>query len=384
MTKVSVIIPAYNAGPFLEQAVRSIQAQTHTDHEIVVVDDGSTDDTAKVMAAFGDGIIPVYQENQGAAAARNAGVAASSGSYLAFLDADDWIAPDKLATQSRYLDSHPDVGLVAGGLEIVDAQGRHLSVHKPWVHVPVITLQALTFVGLVGVHGVLLRREAFDRVGGFDTAITHVEDMDLWWRLMVAGCRFAWLPGIVGSYRVHGTSLSQGFQRHHDKSIALMDRQLMSGMLSSSALSQRSGVVARIKVALAGRLYGSDDFAGGARALLDAIALDPAMRDPHRMSEAIAHWRDDPWAGNKNQVIDRALANLPPALAWLADCRKLVDRYYYRYRFYTAALDADWPEIARAWLALVVEDPRWALHKGGWSILFGRRRPLVSGEPQES
>src|SRR4051812_26302017 len=109
---VSVVIATYNSGRFVGQAVRSVLAQTYRPFEIVVVDDGSTDDTAGVLAGYRDGVRYVYQENRGPAAARNRGIAEAAGELVAFLDADDEWHPEKLSRQWEALSASPRAGLV--------------------------------------------------------------------------------------------------------------------------------------------------------------------------------------------------------------------------------------------------------------------------------
>ena len=127
MPKVSVIIPVFNGAETIGRALQSVFAQTFTDYEIVVVNDGSTDDTASVLAGYGEKIRVVSQSNRGLSAARNAGIAASQGEYVALLDDDDQWLPEKLALCVPVLDADPDCALVYTGMLKVDADGRPLS-----------------------------------------------------------------------------------------------------------------------------------------------------------------------------------------------------------------------------------------------------------------
>src|SRR5690242_13247080 len=113
---VSVIIPTYNGTAFLRETIDSALAQTYPAVEVIVVDDGSTDDTAAVIAEYGDRIKGIAQANSGTSAARNTGIRASSGDYIAFLDHDDLWAPIKLARQMRVLRDHPELGMVYAGI----------------------------------------------------------------------------------------------------------------------------------------------------------------------------------------------------------------------------------------------------------------------------
>ena len=120
MGHVSVIIPTYNYGRFIAETIESALGQTLLPHEVIVVDDGSTDETAEVVASFGERVRYIYQENAGVCAARNRGVAASSGDLIAFLDADDIWEPTKLEKQAAKF-ADPDVGLVHCGMREFDS-----------------------------------------------------------------------------------------------------------------------------------------------------------------------------------------------------------------------------------------------------------------------
>src|SRR5438034_9298591 len=124
MNTVSVIIPTYNYARYLAAAIESALAQTYAPLEIIVVDDGSTDDTLRILGAYGNRLRVLRQANQGAGAARNAGIAAARGEYVAFLDSDDLWHPRKLELQLARFASDPDLGLVHCGVEVLDEQGR--------------------------------------------------------------------------------------------------------------------------------------------------------------------------------------------------------------------------------------------------------------------
>ena len=111
---ISVIIAVYNGGPTIRHAIESVLAQTYPAHELIVVDDGSTDDTAAVVAQFGDRVRYLRQSNAGVSAARNAGAAAATGNWLAFLDADDWYYPDRLRWHAEWIERDPSLDFLTG------------------------------------------------------------------------------------------------------------------------------------------------------------------------------------------------------------------------------------------------------------------------------
>jgi len=125
---VSVVIPAYNAAWCVAKAIESVLVQEGADFEIIVVDDGSTDDTAAVLARYGDAIRVVRQRNQGLSAARNAGIRAAQGEFVAFLDADDWWLAGKLGQQLALMHTRPELGFCSTAARVEDPDGRLLNL----------------------------------------------------------------------------------------------------------------------------------------------------------------------------------------------------------------------------------------------------------------
>jgi len=234
MAAVSIIIPAFNYGAFLPATLESILQQQYQDWECIVIDDGSTDNTAEVVASFSkrDGrILYIYQANSGVAQARNKGLTLTKGAYIQFLDADDLIEPRKLLCHAQYLDDHPDVDIVYGSVRyfrteypeeqrysflVIDAETRSLSqTDAPWMlevsgsGKPI--LEALVKTNIMVVSAPLLRRGMVDRVGLFDWTVSPVEDWDYWFRCALHGAKFKYLDmeGTLSVIRLHTESASQ-------------------------------------------------------------------------------------------------------------------------------------------------------------------------------
>ena len=208
--KVSVVIPAYNSASFLETTITSVMRQTYQDVEIIVVDDGSTDRTAAVMARFSGVCRYIYQDHAGSSAARNRGIENSVGELVAFLDADDAWLPRKLEEQVGLLARHPDVGLVETGSFLCDEQLRSVR------YLPPARLRGRVFEAMLvdskvpSTSTVLVRRTCLDQAGGFDPKYRNVQDYDLWLRLARC-CRFDYLEEGFAYQRVHaGHSLKDG------------------------------------------------------------------------------------------------------------------------------------------------------------------------------
>jgi glycosyltransferase involved in cell wall biosynthesis len=180
MPKVSVIIPVCNGAATIGRALASVFAQTYTDYEVLVVNDGSTDDTGAVLSRYGDRIRVIAQPNRGPSAARNAGVRASSAEYIAFLDGDDEWMPEKLARCVSVLDAEPDCALVYTLALKVDTQGRQMGsqdVPPNGVESPTMK-EMLARPWSVVPSQFVVRREVVERCGGFHERLLSCEDLD--------------------------------------------------------------------------------------------------------------------------------------------------------------------------------------------------------------
>ncbi len=179
---VSVVIPTFNSASWVTQAIDSVLTQTSPPDEIIVVDDGSTDDTRSRLAPYRDRVRYVHQENRGVAAARNRGIAASTGDMIAFLDADDIWHPRKLELQLQAMTDHPGLGLL--GTASYDWPGPAPAQPESFPTRPVpLSWRRLAVRNALTTSSVVVRRAAFERVGVFDPELRGPEDFDLWLRI---------------------------------------------------------------------------------------------------------------------------------------------------------------------------------------------------------
>jgi glycosyltransferase involved in cell wall biosynthesis len=229
--RVSVIIPAYNAGAFVAECLESVLQQTYRSFEIVVVNDGSSDATESVLETYRDRIIYVAQENRGAAAARNAGIRLASGEFVAFLDADDYWLPEFLERQVPLLEERSTAALVCSDVYLlVDGQiAQTLSVtaaERNPLRKPVGYWRFYTI-------SVVARRQAIIDVGGFDESVGISEDLDLWIRLAMAGHEFAHNPIPLAAYRRHTSNVTRYLGRRLDSYVQLGEKLLRTYPLSA-------------------------------------------------------------------------------------------------------------------------------------------------------
>ncbi|MHB8240382.1 MAG: glycosyltransferase family 2 protein [Solirubrobacteraceae bacterium] len=196
---VSVIVPAYQAEAYLDEALKSAYAQDYSAYEIILIDDGSTDRTGEIAAAHGVRVLS--QPNRGPAAARNAGLALARGELLTILDADDVWPADRLSRQVAHLRDHPEDGMVMGLTEAFVTPGEARPAHYPLI--------AATgpFPGHPSTS--LVRREVFELVGPFDESLRLSEDLDWLARAGDAGVRIGRLDHTLLRYRIHAANTSR-------------------------------------------------------------------------------------------------------------------------------------------------------------------------------
>ena len=221
MPKVSVIIPVYNGAAYVGETIESVLAQTWCDWELIVVDDGSTDDTPAVVAKFGNVLRYIRQENRGPAAARNTGIQAAQGEFIALLDADDLWQPDFLATLVPALESDPSLAGVYSGTQFVDANGLPL----PQASIKVVPAEqlydALVDGGFFAADSVLIRKTCFDHLGLFDEQLQACEDWDMWLRIS-REFRFVGVPQPLVKYRRREDNMSADLQRMYQNRLAVV------------------------------------------------------------------------------------------------------------------------------------------------------------------
>lgn len=204
---ISVVMPARNAAPYLTEALESLAAQTHKQWEAIVVDDGSTDDTAAIVdrcAAKDERIRLVQRPGRGVSAARNSGIEMARHEWLVFLDADDWLAPGHLARMAEVIAAEPDIGLVYCSWVRVLPAGRHGPVEcgEPLAD----PLPELARTCRFAIHSCAVRRSLVCAVGGFDESLKTCEDWDLWIRVARTRSRFVHIPEVLAFYRLRPDS----------------------------------------------------------------------------------------------------------------------------------------------------------------------------------
>lgn len=233
--KISAVIPAYNCQTYISRAIESILAQSRPVHEIIVVDDGSRDHTAERVRDYSERVRYIYQDNAGASAARNRGIQAAEGEWIAFLDSDDEWLPDRLERQAEVLARHPRLRWCAGNATICYCPEERRGPQLPVQQVNRVLKGRDYFenyflasrLGLIGnMDTMLIRRDVLLETGCFRTELSSAEDLDLWWRIAYRCPAIGYVNQPLAIYHLGvPASLSQSFVAA-EHIIKLIDRHL--------------------------------------------------------------------------------------------------------------------------------------------------------------
>jgi len=329
MPQVSVIIPSYNQARFVGATVESVLAQTHPDVEIIVVDDGSTDDTRGVLAAYGAKIHYIYQENRGLPRARNTGFLASQGDYLLFLDSDDLIYPDKLELHVALLDAEPGLGLVYSAWQQINEEGTQVlgevRPNEQGQLLKKLLLRRFFFFASAAV----VRRACLERVGLFDESLRWGDDADMWLRLARAGYSFGYLDQPLLQYRIHTSSMTANVTSQQVQGwLAGLKKFFADPELPDDIRALEAEAYSVLHYETAGRYYRAGAIKLAQHHLQQALRTCPSL-DEEWLLEWIAGAALDPRTRSPEQFIDLVFDNLPPETATLRPLRRRAHGRYH-------------------------------------------------------
>jgi len=271
--QVSVIIPTYNSARFLTEAIDSVLAQSFKDFEILVIDDGSTDETKAVMQRYGSPVRYIYQANAGVAAARNRGIELSRGKYVAFLDADDaWFA-DKLETQLDALAKHADCRACYSAFTVADHHMNSIDIRRSNRQGRAID-DLLSLGNLIGTPStVLCERPLFEAVGGFDPEMSQCADWDMWVRI-ASHTEFLYIAEPLVKYRQHDGNMSRSASLLESDSLRVLEKGFAMTGLTARQRGRRRAAFARNYMVLAGAYFQAGSYGDFARCAARAMAMD--------------------------------------------------------------------------------------------------------------
>jgi len=371
---VSVVIPAFNAERWLKATVESVLSQDYENLELIVVNDGSTDSTQEVAERISDPRSRcIQQTNRGLSAARNTGIRAASGSYVALLDADDLFRSTKLSEQVEALEKRPDLGVVTCGFELIDEDGKVFGKQRHWIEHPDLGLSKLLFWNPLLPSTLLIRRECFERVGLFDETLDRYEDWEFAIRLGLAGYRIDYVRRVLLSYRRHRTNISSSadlVKVATNNAERFMDRVFGRKDLSREIKSLKPKVFGNLHLDAAARAYASGLPALGRHSLEKALHFDPVLLegDPPKWVTAICGHALGTLVRHPSSYLGLVADNLPPGKSFQPWTKHRMEAQMeaakaFRFKSEGSLFRARWT----AFRALV-SDLRLLRNRGLWSI----------------
>ena len=275
--KVSVVIPTYNRARYICRAINSVLSQTFTDYEIIIVDDGSTDNTKKILAQYGNRIVYLAQSNQGISASRNRGIAVARGKYIAFLDSDDEWLPEKLAIQVDMLEKNEKLGLVCSRMLILDGDGKQRG-YKPEERTGKNFKELIEIGGDLPTSTVITRKDCFDKMGVFDEALPPMEDFEMWVRIASKYDIYMLPEKVLAYYYHHDDQITKDMTLVYEATIKL-DKKFISLFrhLDDFPIKTVHKRMAANEYVLSRIYYQKRRFHDAFRTLCDAIYRCPAI-----------------------------------------------------------------------------------------------------------
>lgn len=296
MPAISVIIPTYNRAQLVEMAVQSVLAQTFRDYEVIVVDDGSTDETEAVVAGLGPQVRYLRRANQGPSVARNTGISAARGAYISFLDSDDVFRPQNLELLLEQFGRNPGAAIVHGWAETVDHAGRKVQWSRP--KLKGYAYRNYLFSNPTPIGTLLARRDCFADGNLFDPSLPIYEDWDLWLRLSFSH-EFDYVPAVIADVVFQSARRNT---RYPPAQVAETVRAIYAKLLDDPVTGSRVRPVQRHLAANARVLSGhqcrvfEDDLAAARREFLAALRVSPGFAPAYiGLLESLAGGRLTHW-----------------------------------------------------------------------------------------
>lgn len=390
--KISIIMSVYNSERYIKEAVESVLGQTFGDFEFIIIDDGSTDSSVEILQGFHDERIVFVRNdtNIGLTKSLNKGLQLASGEYIARLDADDISSPLRLEKQGQYLDSHPEVGLVASAVQYIGPDDQELGVQR----IPVLDFaKALLDAEFCWEHSSsMFRAQCIDVVGPYRPEFQYAQDYDLWLRL-VERYEVAVLPEALVKKRLHPAAISTRTrlaQRGYVLlAIDLAKQRRSAGseepeLLRRRAQEIRSGDSAMFSVDEAGRAYlrGAclnylvDNVPLAKQALRKAVQSDPhLLTDEARVSRLIAfygldHATTPETRSGAVRFVERFFANLPAEAESMSRFRSKALAKLHIQNAFDSWTSGQARAVRREILLAVRYDPAWLGNRGVWSMFL--------------
>jgi len=369
--KVSVIIPTFNRANLIPVAIKSVINQTYHAFELIIVDDGSIDNTKEVVSSLrkDERIRYIWQENQERAVARNTGITASRGEYISFLDSDDEYLPNKLTAQISVLEENPDIGIVFGGCIESDETGEYSREIKPWIYhpSPEYSLKEWLFSSPIYFSVSMVRRTCLERTALFDPQIKRAEDIDLMFRLIYSGCKPAWVKEPVWKFKPH----IQEPVLYRENYLKIIEKAYNIPGMEEKLGINKAQACAYAYISSAYYAFLSSDLSEGKTALAASADLDPSLAE-YSDSRIVTKLVEGAWSAitdNPVLFIQEVFINLPDSLNNVRARRNWAYSRAWMSEAIRSYRNNHPKEARRAVLKAISNDPKLLFNRGMLAIL---------------
>jgi glycosyltransferase involved in cell wall biosynthesis len=366
---VSIILATFNRASLLPKAIESVLQQTLTDFEFLIIDDGSTDNTAEVVARYTDPRI-VYRlvEHGERSRARNMGIRLSRGRYIAFLDSDDWYLPNKLEEQVAALETHPECGMTLGGWAIVDHTGKTILEMHRWEYYQsrLLSVEDWLFHSSATPITILARREWFECMGGFDPTLSMAEDTELWMRLALGGCLITWTRSNVAIVLAHESNSLRDWPKVRAGRMAFLHRIFENPAVGIALKMSQDEVYARFHLGLSWLAFDSGLIPEGAGELERAVERFPGLLkdDGRSIAESIVDYSQYFLIQDPLRYAVRVFDHLPASLSNFQKRRRSTIRDICTSRAWKAKHEGNYREMRENTLLAIYNDPGCIKNRG--------------------
>ena len=367
---VSIVIPAYDAAAIIKPTLDAALAQTYSHVEVIVVNDGSPDNIDEVAATYASRIRYLRQPNGGVSSARNYGCAEAKGSFLLALDADDLIAPQHISNLMRALAEQPECGVAYSACAYVDETGaKNLGDIRLGQQGDLLNDFVLLRGGLPTTGVALMRRECFERMGGFDTQLNACADLDMFIRLALAGYRYAYSPEQTFFYRMIPDSMSNQVRKTELQFFALLEKTFAQPDAPQHLLEVKDEAFANGYYEVAGRYYRVGDVQAGADRLKKALAAHPAIAaDIERQAQWLRWNAFNPRTPDPMRYAEFVFANLPAEARVLREQQTRIKASLQTAFAFEAFRNGDYRRAMTHVIPSIAGNPAVLGNRGFWSM----------------
>ena len=369
MDLVSVVIPTFNQARYLKTAIESVLKQTYPLVELIIVNDGSTDETNSIISQYADRAHIITQANRGLPASRNAGFAASHGRYIHFFDSDDEAFPEFIERLVDHLEKNNDLGLAFSAWEQMNPEGvRIKEVHYHNFDDPLRTILTRDFFFFPSMT--IMKRDWLEKVGPYDESLTWSDDADIWLKLALNGCKFGYIDQALIRYRIHHNSMSNFVQpKQIDDWHLVLDRFFSKQPLPDSIIQIKPKAYSVLHFETAGRYFRAGNIEKGQDQMREAMSHDPEI-DQEWFLNWLAGTAQDARTKEPIQFVNSIFDNLIPEMEKFRALRTKGMAQYFMASAFSAFQSAQYCKSVSCALNAIYHHPPNLRNKGLHSILW--------------